>query len=78
MFRLEKSQQAKVVVHETAKEVKVQAQNWQVSVNALDLQNNNILFDNFNMPVQKRGFDYGHLDIKGLNLKAQKFLYATD
>lgn len=78
LFRLEKTQQAKVVARETAKEVKLQAQNWQVSVNDLNLQNNNILFDNFNMPVQKRGLDYGHMEIKGLNFKTSNFLYATD
>ena len=78
LFRLEKSAQAKIVALETSKEVKVQAQNWRVSVDDIELQDNNIIFDNFNMPVQKRGMDYGHLDIKGLNFKAQKFLYATD
>jgi len=77
LFQLGKTQQAKIVAKESAKEIKVQAQNWQVSVNDITLQNNDILFDNFNMPVLKRGMDYGHLDIKGLDFKG-RFIYAAD
>ncbi|MXV53125.1 translocation/assembly module TamB [Pedobacter sp. HMF7647] len=78
LFQLGKTQQAKIVANEASKEVEVQANNWKVTLANADFSNNNIRFDNFNMPVQKQGLDFGHLNIKNFGLKAENFVYAIN
>jgi len=77
-FSLGKTEQAKVVAKEAAQEAEAVSENWKVSANALSLSNNDIRFDNFNMPVMKRGLDFGHMDIKGLNFAVENLNYAID
>ena len=79
LISLGKTQQAKIVAKQVEQEVEAQLNNdWKVSVSNLDLRNNKVLFDNFNMPVQKRGIDYGHMALTGLNLQASDFFYSLD
>ncbi|MGB4776366.1 MAG: translocation/assembly module TamB domain-containing protein [Daejeonella sp.] len=76
---LGKSTGAKVVAKQTEQEVKAQLNNgWQVSVANIDWGNNNLQFDNFNLPQKKLGIDYAHLGISNLNVKAQNFYYSSD
>jgi len=78
LFQLGKSTQAKVVIEETEKATEATVNNWRFSAGDLVLANNNIKFDNFNMPVQRRGMDFAHLDIKDLNLNVADLAYSID
>jgi hypothetical protein len=78
LFQLGKKVQAKIVAKEIKQEVEAQSKFWIATVGNLNLNNNDIKFDNFNMPVMSRGIDFGHLDIKALSLGATKFVYAVD
>jgi hypothetical protein len=76
---LGKNEQAKVLAKQVEQEVKAQLNNeWKVYVKKLDLRNNQLAFDNFNMPVQRSGIDYGHLGLRNFNLQASDFLYSLD
>jgi len=78
LFVLGKKQAAKVVANEAQKEVASTANNWRFTVNDVNIQDNDIRFDNFNMPVQRKGIDFAHLNIKGFSLDANNILYAVD
>ncbi len=77
-FILGKKEQAKIVAKEVGQEVEAVSENWKVTANTINLANNNIRFDNFNMPVMKRGLDFGHMDIKGLNFAVENLDYTID
>ncbi|WP_423147736.1 translocation/assembly module TamB domain-containing protein [Rubrolithibacter danxiaensis] len=77
-FSLGKKEEAKVVAKEAGKEVQTQANSWKLSLANLNLADNNIQFDNYNLPVQKRGLDFAHLNIKDFTLDAEDFIYAID
>ncbi|HYK75750.1 MAG TPA: translocation/assembly module TamB domain-containing protein [Daejeonella sp.] len=74
LFQLGKKQKAEVPPTKIAAPPK----NWRILAKTIHLEGNDIRFDNFNMPVQKRGMDYAHLNISGLKLLAKDLLYATD
>ena len=79
VIALGKSRQAQAVAEEVEQEVEAQLNNdWKVSVGDLNLRNNKLLFDNFNMPVQKQGIDYGHMALTEFNLQASGFFYSLD
>ncbi|WP_040298714.1 translocation/assembly module TamB domain-containing protein [Arcticibacter svalbardensis] len=78
LFQLGKSQQAKLVASETEKATEATSTNWKFDAKDLNLGNNNIRFDNFNMPVQKKGMDFAHMDIKDLNLSLNDLAYSVD
>lgn len=79
LLTLGKKAQAKIVAAEVKKEVKATLNNdWRVNISELDLANNDLQFDNKNMPLQRRGLDYGHLGLKDLSLKASDFYYSLD
>ena len=76
---LGKSVQSIIVVKEIGKEVEAQLNNnWKVTAAKLDFNNNSLWFDNFNLPVQRRGIDYAHLGISNLDVKAEDFSYSLD
>ncbi|PWG79083.1 translocation/assembly module TamB domain-containing protein [Pararcticibacter amylolyticus] len=78
LFQLGRKQQAKVVTQEAKKAAEATANNWKFTVTDINLENNNIRFDDFNMPVLKRGMDFSHLSINSLSLNAEDLVYALD
>ncbi|MEI9944245.1 MAG: translocation/assembly module TamB domain-containing protein [Chitinophagaceae bacterium] len=78
-IRLGKTQQAKVVEQQTEQEVKSQAEaGWQISLTSLDLDNNNIQFDNDNSPRIKNAIDYAHIKADSFTLKADDIVIKQD
>ncbi len=76
---LGKTMAAKIVAKQSKQEVKAQLNNnWRVNIKHADWNNNNLNFDNFNLPQQKTGLDYAHLGISDLNVKAEDFYYSLD
>lgn len=75
---LGKKQQAKVVKKEAKEEAEATAKAWKFTSNDINFSNNNIRFNDQNMPVQRTGMDYGHLNIRNLNLAASDFVYGID
>jgi hypothetical protein len=74
---LGKSQQTVVVKEEINKEVAAQANNpWKVSINQLDLENNNIAFDDNNVAPISSGMDFKHMHIGGFKLKGNDFVFT--
>jgi hypothetical protein len=78
VFSLGRKEQAKAVAKEAAQEVEAVSENWKLTANEVNLINNDIKFDDFNMPVLKKGMDFGHMDIKGLNFAVEQLNYAID
>lgn len=77
-FVLGKKAEARVVTKEAGQEVEAASENWRVTAGKINLENNDIRFDNFNMPVQKKGMDFGHLDIRGLRFALKDLNYSID
>lgn len=79
VVRLGKKPAAKVVEKEVEQEVQAQADaGWTIRVASIDLEKNDIRFDNDNSPRQPDGMDYAHLDVRGLSLGVDNLLYSTD
>ncbi|MEJ6979534.1 translocation/assembly module TamB domain-containing protein [Pedobacter sp. P351] len=70
--------QAQVVVKEVKEKAEAVATFWGFSADDIQLTNTQLRYNDQNLPVQRRGMDYGHLDIKNLNLDANNFLFAKD
>ena len=78
-IRLGKTESAKEVEKQVKQEVQSQAQNdWKFVVSKVRLNNNNIQFDNDNIPRITSGMDYAHLKAEGLTLHANDFLFTMD
>jgi len=78
-LRLGKTEQAKVVTKETKQEAEAVSQSdWVFAVQDLDLNNNNIKFDNDQSPRTKQGMDYMHLDVRNFIFNARDVYYHTD
>ena len=69
---------AKVVAKEVKETAEAQAEVWSFSSDNISITNNDLRFDDMNQPVLRRGIDYGHLNIRNLNLNTTDFLYAID
>lgn len=68
---LGRSGQTTIVKQEVKKEIKAQANNpWKISVDNIDLANNNIVYDDNNIAPARNGMDYSHLKIGSLNFNA--------
>jgi len=78
LFQLGKKAQARVVAKEAGKAAEATANNWKFTAKEINLDNNNIRFDNFNMPVLRKGMDFAHMDVKQLNLNAEDLVYGID
>ena len=79
VIRLGKKEAAKEVVKQVEQEVQSQAQkNWKFVVSKIRLNDNNIQFDNDNMPRVSGGMDYAHLKAEGLTLHANNFVFTMD
>ncbi len=78
-IRLGKKEEAKIVAKEAAQEVEAQAQKgWSIRLDALELNNNALRFDNDNTPKQPYGIDYAHLNAEDFTLHAENFVMNTD
>lgn len=74
---LGKSEEAKKVTRQAKKEVKATVDNpWKIIIHTADLADNNFRFDDDNLPEQRIGVDYAHLDIKDLTLKANNLQFT--
>lgn len=52
--------------------------NWKIQLASLQLDSNNIQFDNDNVPRKKSGMDYMHLKADGLTFHVNDFIYNND
>jgi len=78
---LGKSLQTQIVKHEINKEAVAQTNNpWKVSIANIDFANNNVAFDDENVPRIAKGMDFKHLKINNFTLKGNNFVAtpATD
>jgi len=72
---LGKSQQAVIAKQEVKKQVKAQVDNpWKVELASLELNHNQLLYDDNNAPRLKKGMDYNHLGISDFMLGANNFV----
>ncbi len=51
---------------------------WRVMLSSLQLNNNQLQFDDDNAPAQKKGMDYMHLKVDDLTLHADEIVYNND
>ncbi len=75
---LGKKQAAKVVAKVAVKEAEAAANNWKFTLAKANIENNDIMFDNLNIPAQHRGMDFARLHIKDFTLNAESFVYTLD
>src|SRR5687767_4971797 len=74
-FRFGKKEKAAVVVEEIKQELESQAKaGWRVEVASLNLDDNNIWYDNDNKPETVAGIDYAHIKVDSLTLEVDDFL----
>jgi len=77
--RFGKKQEAQIVKQEVKKEVEAQKQaGWNVRINRLVANANELQYDDDNMPVQTKGMDYAHLHATDLSLDARNFIMNPD
>jgi translocation and assembly module TamB len=79
-IRMGNKQQAQKVAEELGQEIAAQAtqQNWRIRVADLELNDNNIRFDDDSKPRLSRGMDYSHLKADNLTFHANDLFFATD
>jgi translocation and assembly module TamB len=78
-IRLGKKESAKIVKKETKQEIKSLATaDWHIQVASLNLDNNDLSFDDDNIPKTKSGMDYAHLKADSLSLQVNDLLLSTD
>ena len=78
-IRLGKKEAAKEVIKQAEQEVQSQAQNnWRFMVKRIRFNDNNIQYDNDNMPRLSSGMDYAHLNAQKLTLHANDFVFTID
>lgn len=79
ILRLGKKDEAEIVKKETQQEANAQAEaGWRVQIGNLQLDNNNLQFDDNNSPKQQSGMDYMHLKTEALTLHISDLLYSSD
>ncbi|HWB24668.1 MAG TPA: translocation/assembly module TamB domain-containing protein [Chitinophagaceae bacterium] len=54
----------------------MQSSPWNITVNKLNLNNEDIRYNNNTRPVTKKGIDYSHLHIQGLNFDADSLVFT--
>lgn len=78
-IKLGKQENAKLVAEEAKQETKQQAESgWRVLVKNINLNNNNLAYENDNEPKLKQGMDYAHLNAQGVTLHANDFIFNPD
>lgn len=79
VLRLGKKEGAEIVKKETQQEAEAQAEaGWQVKIANLQLNNNELRFDDDNSTKLKSGVDYMHLKADALTLHVNDLLYSND
>lgn len=80
VLRLGKKEAAKVVQKQVNQELTAQAESggWRMNVGSIRLDEDNLQFDNDNMPRQPQGMDYAHIKAQGLTFHIDKLLYSKD
>ncbi len=79
VLRLGKKEGAETVKKETQQEVNTGAEaNWRIQVASLQLNNNDLQFDDDNSPRQPGGMDFMHLLAKKLTLHVKGLAYSND
>ncbi|MCD0473049.1 translocation/assembly module TamB domain-containing protein [Flavobacterium sp. EDS] len=51
---------------------------WKLKLKSADIQNVAFKYDDMQSKPNKKGIDYGHIDLDNFNLKAEKLYYAND
>jgi hypothetical protein len=65
--------------NEVEQEAKTQVEaGWKIATGNLNLQNNDLRFDNDNTPKTGSGMDYAHLHAQDFTLQAKNIILATD
>ncbi|MDQ4141723.1 MAG: AsmA family protein, partial [Bacteroidota bacterium] len=79
-LRMGSPAETKVVklTNENAKEVATEAMPWKFTVGAIRFNDNNFAYDDNTKPRMAKGMDFAHLDLKGLTLHADNFLFHND
>jgi translocation and assembly module TamB len=78
-IRLGNKEQAKVTAKQIEQEVVAQAQNnWRIRVTDLELNDNDIRFDDDTKPRLAKGMDYSHLKADNLTFHADNLFYSID
>jgi hypothetical protein len=78
-IRLGKTEGAKIVKKETKQEIKSQTTaDWHIKIKSLDFINNDIRYDDDNIPKSKTGMDYAHLKADSLSLRVDNLLMTRD
>jgi translocation and assembly module TamB len=49
---------------------------WNIALNALDLKNNSVRFDDANKPETKNAMDFNHLAVKNISIQIEKIKYS--
>ncbi len=75
---LGKKPQAKVVIKEVKEKVEAVATFWGFTSDDINIANSHLRYNDESMPVLQRGMDYANLDIKNLNLDANRFIFSGD
>ncbi len=70
--------ESRVVVKEVKETAEAVATFWGFNSDNVNIRNSHLRYNDQSMPVQRIGMDYGHLDIKNLNLDANNFIFAKD
>lgn len=74
--RLGKTDTANIAVKQP--EASSPSSNWKIRLASLQLDHNNIRFDDDNAPHQKEGMDFMHLEADDLVFHVNNFLYSND
>ena len=78
-IRFGKTATVKLVQKELSEQAQSQAQaNWRVLVKAVRIDNNNLQYDDDNMPRVRSGMDYAHLKASDVTLHLDNLHYSTD
>lgn len=78
-IRFGKKPMAVVTKQEVNQKVEAQkSAGWDVRIDKIRLDNNNVVFDDDNQPKQPVGMDYSHLNATGLTLYMDRFVMNND
>lgn len=74
---LGKSQEAVIAKEEVRKEAAAQVNNpWKIEIDKIDLDSNQLRYDDNNYPKAAKGIDYNHLAITGFSLSTEDLVFT--
>ena len=78
-IKLGRKEEARIVVKEVKQEAKSQVEaGWRITASTINLENNNLQFDNDNSPGTGYGIDYAHMKGDSLTLEVNDLLLSKD